>query len=85
MLSDKSNNKKKYKNNDVIFIHFDYSNSKKIGFLISFIINNYYKNERLKFIFIIHVKRNFILINKEKQFMPCQISIQKYINYLLII
>ena len=66
MISEKSSNKKKNKNNDIIFIHFDYSNSKKIGFLISFVINNYYRNERLKFFFIIYIKRNFF-INKQRE------------------
>ena len=83
MLSDKSNNKKKYKNNDVIFIHFDYSNSKKIGFLISFIINNYYKNERLKFIFIIHVKRNFY-IDKQRETIYAVPDINSKIYQLFI-
>ena len=52
---DKKANKYKH----LIFIHFDESNSNKIGFLISFILNNYDKNEEIKFIFIVHIKRNF--------------------------
>ena len=63
MLSEKDDNKKKNKNENknFIFIHFDENNSEMIGFIISFIMNNYSKNENkdLKFIFIIHVKRNF--------------------------
>ena len=70
MISERFNDTKikkstKYKN--LIFIHFDGTNSKKIGFLISFVKNNYYKNIDLKFVFIVHVKRNFyIQQNKEK-------------------
>ena len=52
-------NKNQNKNKNFIFIHFDELNSDKIGFLISFVINNYDKNEELKFIFIVHIKRNF--------------------------
>ena len=52
-------NKNQNKNKDFIFIHFDELNSDKIGFLISFVINYYDKNEELKFIFIVHIKRNF--------------------------
>ena len=65
MISEKNNNKNKNKNKNenknknLIFIHFDESNMDKIRFLISFVINNYDKNEELKFIFIVHVKRNF--------------------------
>ena len=63
MISEKDNNKNKNKKDNktknLIFIYFDESNMDKIGFLISFVINNYDKNEELKFIFIIHVKRNF--------------------------
>ncbi len=61
MLSEKDNNKKKNdnKNKNFIIIHFDESNMDKIGFLISFVFNNYDKNEELKFIFIVHIKRNF--------------------------
>ena len=68
IISEKNSNKykNKGKNNDFIYIHFDDSNSKKIGFLISFVINNYYKNENIKFIFIIYIKRNF-RINQEKE------------------
>ena len=63
MLSEKVDNKNKNKidNKNFIFMHFDESNSDIIGFLISFIMNNYSKNDNkeLKFVFIIHVKRNF--------------------------
>ena len=69
MISEYKNNKTKNKNKqNLIFIHFDDTNSKKIGFLISFVINNYSKNKELKFIFIVHIKRNFFLHqNKEKK------------------
>ena len=65
MIAENTNNKNKNKNKidsknkNFIFIHFDESNSDKIGFLISFVINNYDKNEELKFIFIVHIKRSF--------------------------
>ena len=51
-------------NKNKIFIHFDESNSKKVGFMINFIKNNFFKykeNNNFKFIFIIHVKRSFLL------------------------
>ena len=84
MISEKSNNKKKNKNNDdIIFIHFDYLNSKKIGFLISFVINNYNKNEKLKFIFIIYIKRNFF-INKQRETIYAIPDINKEIYQLFI-
>jgi len=69
MISEYKNNKTKNKNKqNLIFIHFDETNSKKIGFLISFVINNYSNNRELKFIFIVHIKRNFLLHqNKEKK------------------
>ena len=56
---DKKKDKKANKYKNYIFIHFDESNSDKIGFLNSFILNNYDKEEELKFIFIVHIKRNF--------------------------
>ena len=64
IIAERANNKKKNdnKNKNLIFIHFDESNSDKIGFLISFVINNfdkYDKYEELKFVFIVHVKRSF--------------------------
>jgi len=66
MITERANNKninkKKIndnKNKNFIFIELDESNSECIGFLISFVFNNYDKNEELKFIFIVHTKRNF--------------------------
>jgi len=59
MITEKANNKNINKNKNYIFIHFDELNSDKIGFLISFVINYYDKNEEFKFIFIVHIKRNF--------------------------
>ena len=66
MISDKEKDNIKTKNpyKNYIFIHFDESNSKKIGFLVSFFINNYSDNRELKFIFIVHIKRHFV--NKSK-------------------
>ncbi len=59
--ANKNRNKNKIdnKNKNFIFIEFDESNSNYIGFLISFVFNNYDKNEELKFIFVVHIKRSF--------------------------
>lgn len=63
IITERANNKNKNKNDNknknLIFIHFDDTNSDKIGFLISFVINYYDKYEELKFVFIVHVKRSF--------------------------
>ena len=53
-----------YKNNDnnnMIILHLDFLNTKKISFLISFIKNNYINENYIlnKFILIIHIKRIF--------------------------
>ena len=58
-------NDKTIKNKNLLFIHFDESNSKKLGFFISFIMNNYYERQELKFIFIVHIKRNFLIYEKK--------------------
>ena len=64
-LKIKSNkNKDKYRN--FIIFHFDISNSKYISFLISFVKNNFDENEEVKFIFLVHIKRNF-KIKKDKE------------------
>ena len=49
----------KNKNQNLIYIHFDDSNSKYISFLISFVYNNFGKNDEVHFIFLVHIKRNF--------------------------
>ena len=69
MISENTSIKTKTKNvnKNIIFIQLDESNSNKIGFLISFVINNYYKNEELKFIFIIHIKKNFFVDKKAEK------------------
>ena len=68
MITEKDDVKKKDKKIDkyknYIFIHFDESNSDKIGFLINFVRINYTSNEELKFIFIVHIKRSF-RVNKD--------------------
>ena len=51
---------------NLIFIHFDENNLSIISFLIPFIFNEYNNNENIKFIFIAHIKRNF-LFDKPKQ------------------
>jgi len=70
IISEKANVEKNGKevslDEDKIFIHIDEANSKKIGFLISFINNNYDKNSELKFIFIVHLKRHFFLQQNQK-------------------
>jgi hypothetical protein len=60
-------NKNKLKNNKFIIVHFDNSNSKKLNFLISCAKN---KNniEKLKFLFIVHIKRNFKVNKLENKF-----------------
>jgi hypothetical protein len=55
------------KNEKIIFIHFDESNSKIIGYLISFIKINFEENKEIKFIFIVHIKRNFIALQNEEK------------------
>jgi len=45
-------------NNKIIIIHFEQINSDKIDFVTSF-INNYYKNDGYKYIFLIHISRRF--------------------------
>ena len=60
-ITEKSN-----KNQNFIYINFDSLNSKKMSFLTSFVKNNFYKNKEIKFIFIVHIKRNFI-INKSEE------------------
>ena len=57
LIKNKNNHKK---NTNLIIIQFDQSNSNKLSFVVSFVENNY-KNTNLKFIFIIHIKRNFFL------------------------
>jgi hypothetical protein len=53
------------KNEKIIFIHFDESNSKMIGYLLSFIEVNFEENKEIKFIFIVHIKRNFPALQNE--------------------
>ena len=67
MIYEKNKNKNKIKYQDLIFIHFTDTNSKKISFLINFIQNNYYKIPDIKFIFIVHIRRNFIINKNEKE------------------
>ena len=56
-----------YKNNNknIIILHLDFLNTKKLSFLISFIKNNYInENEsKYKFILIVHIKRIFKVDN----------------------
>ena len=65
IIEDKNNNKNEIKN--LIFIHFDESNSKIIGFLIDFIKHNFDKNQEIKFLFIVHIKRKFLVFQNEEK------------------
>ena len=51
-------NKSKKNNNKYVVLQFDSSQSKKLSFIINFIIT-YYSNEDYKYICIIHIKRSF--------------------------
>ena len=42
-----------------ILIHFEQHNSRKIKFISNFILNNYKDDNKYKYIFIVHIKRNF--------------------------
>jgi len=69
IIEKKMNNKLKEMNQNIIFIHFDETNSKHISFLINLVKKDYYKNKDLKFIFIVHIKRNFIIEQSEDEKM----------------
>ena len=43
------------------------SNSKIIGFLIDFIKHNFDKNQEIKFLFIVHIKRKFLVFQNEEK------------------
>ena len=65
-FSIKNKNDNRNINKNIIFIQFDEINSKKIQFLITFVNNNYKNNNEIKFIFLVHIKRNFF-INQQKE------------------
>ena len=48
-----------------ICIHFEQSNSEKIKFISNFILNNF-KKDKYRYIFIIHINRNFNKKNNER-------------------
>ena len=48
-----------------IYIEFNQSNSKKMKFISNFILNNF-KEDKYNYIFIIHINRNFITNNNER-------------------
>ncbi len=55
----KKNNKfYKAKNDYIICIHFAQSNSKNIKFISNFVLNNFISDD-YKYVFIIHINRNF--------------------------
>ena len=86
IISKKEDNISNYEN--LIFIHFDDSNQKTLGFIITFIQNNYFnsirikENEELKFILIVHIKRNFYELIQKKliEYMPFLILMTRFIN-----
>ena len=78
------NKKNKDEKNNNIMIHFKQSNSNTIQFISNFIIN-YYKDERYKYIFIIHIKRNFKVIgDRIKDRIHTIPDINPDINHLFI-
>ena len=59
LIFEKLNQKNLNKNNQqYVFLQFESSESIKLSFIVPFVINDY-SEESNKFIFIIHVKRNF--------------------------
>ena len=85
MITEKANNSDKIenKNKNFIFIHFDESNSDKIQFLVSFVMNNFDKNEELKFIFIVYIKRSFKVDPPSEKIFAIP-DVYKNINQLFI-
>ena len=78
-INNKKNNSNK--NNNLIYIHFDCYNSKYLSFIIPFVNNNYGK-ENYRFIFIVHVKRNFT--SKEFPTIYTVPGVYYYVNQLFI-
>ena len=58
----KGNELKKTQKDYIICIHFEQSNSKNIKFISNFLLTNF-KNDNYKYVFIVHINRNF---NKKK-------------------
>ena len=69
------------KSNNFIFIHFECSNSSYLSHIIP-IIKNKYNKEDCKFIFIVHVKRNFTEYEKDNIYVIP--GVYKYVNQLFI-
>ena len=63
----KKNENNKYTKDYKILIHFEQLNTNKIQFVSNFIIKNYKEKENYRYIFIIHIKRNFDFENKEEK------------------
>ena len=59
------NESNKLKKEFNIFIYFELSNSNKIKFISNFILNNF-KEDNYNYIFIVHIKRCFILEKEER-------------------
>lgn len=63
----KKNENNKYTKDYKILIHFEQLNTNKIQFVGNFIIKNYQEKENYRYIFIIHIKRNFDFENQEEK------------------
>ena len=55
----KKNENNKYEKDYKILIHFEQINTNKIQFVSNFIFKNYQEKDEYRFIFIIHIQRNF--------------------------
>ena len=76
-----TNKNQKYNQKTTIFFHFDHNDSKKLNFVIPFLKNNY-GEDRIKFVIIIHLKRNFILNKNERIYSV--LDIYPYVDQFFI-
>ena len=63
----KKNENNKYEKDYKIIIHFEQLNTNKIQFVSNFIFKTYKGKEDYRYIFIIHIKRNFDFENQDKK------------------
>ena len=63
----KKNENNKYVKDYNILIHFEQLNTNKIQFVSNFIFKTYSEKEDYRYIFIVHIKRNFDFENKEEK------------------
>jgi hypothetical protein len=61
------NNNKGDSKTCIILIHFEQLNTNKIQFVSNFIFKTYSEKEDYRYIFIVHIKRNFDFENKEEK------------------